>query len=158
MSTTVACTCEHNLLWQILEIVTGSLVATVGVQAWGLGYCSGFPCSAVFWVGVFLLAVGAGCALLALCVPRCVIVYMRFVVTFFGRSMLYLALGFLVYSPSTAYTTGFVAAIFCWFTSILYLVLNFVRGCANPRPFFVLDGSSGRYWQRSTRTTYERYF
>jgi hypothetical protein len=157
-STTCVCACEHNLLWQVLEIVTGALVATVGVQAWGLGYCAAFPCSAVFWVGALLLSAGAGCCLLALCVPRCVIKYMRFLITFFGRSMLYLALGFLVYSPSSGYATGFVAALFCWFTAVLYFVLNFVRGCGSPRPFFILDGSTGTYWQRSTRTTYSQQY
>ena len=158
MSTTVSCTCEHNLVWQVLEIVTGSLVATVGVQAWGLGYCSAFPCNNVFWVGVFLLTVGVGCALLAFCVPRCLIVHMHFMITFFGRSMLYLALGLLTYSTPEHYLTGFVCAVFCWITGILYLILNFVRGCGNPRPFFILDSTnSGKYWQRSTTTTYARY-
>ncbi len=125
-TTTCVCTFEHNLIFQLLDIVTGSLVAAVGVQEYMQGGCYGFPCNAGFWFGFFLLCVGAGVALLALCLPLCVIRYLRFVVTFFGRGLLYLALGLFVYGPPDQYAYNlvpFVAALFCWLVGVTYIIL-----------------------------------
>ena len=154
--TTCVCSFEHNIIFQILDILVGSLTATVAVQIYIGGQASFSPS---FFFGVYLLTLGVSIGLIALCIPGCVVRYFRFILTFLGRALLYICLGFLTYSPPSGYTTGFVCSIFCWLTGFIYLVLTFVRGCGNPRPCCILqsDGHGGCCRQTTKMNTYSSY-
>ena len=157
MSTSCACSFEHNLIFQILDLAVGMLTATVAIQRYIGGVIYFAP---NFFFGVYLLALGISIALIALCLPRCVIRYFRFVVTFMGRALLYICIGLLTYSsPSDVNVVGFITSIVCWLVGLIYFILAFVRGCGSPRPCFILeqDGRGGCCRQTNKQTTYSSY-
>ena len=155
MATTCACTFEHNIIFQILDIVVGSLTAAVAIQRYVGGGISFAPTS---FFGLYLLTLGVGIALMAICLPACVIRYFRFVITFLGRSLMFIMIGFLTYE-GPQYTVGFVCSIFCWLAGFIYLILCFVRGCGTPRPCCILesDGRGGCCRQTTKMATYSSY-
>jgi hypothetical protein len=156
MSTTCVCRFEHNIIFQLLDITVGTLTATVAVQKYVGGLASFTPS---FFFGLYLLTLGVCIALIAVCLPGCVIRYFRFVITFIGRSLLYICIGLLTYSNPSGYTVGFVCSIFCWLTGLIYFIIAFVQGCGSPRPCFILqsDGRGGCCRQATERNTYTSY-
>ena len=157
---TMSCVCsfEHNLIFQILDIVVGALTATVAVQRY-IGNSSSALFSPSFCFGVYLLTLGISIALIAICVPSCVVRYFKFILTFLGRALLYICLGFLTYGPPGVYPVGFVCSLFCWLAGLIYFILAFVRGCGSPRPCFILksDGHGGCCLPSNKANTYSSY-